>query len=1234
MTVRVNNSALTANNTSFGQLIISGTGTSKDGTGIVVAATTSALAQAQVSPSVLSFSYQSGSGAVPAGQAITLFSTTGASLAYTASAFSSANWLQVSPASGFTNGSNLVVTINNSALLALGTGVYDGSISLNVTGSNISNINIPVKLLVTSASGTGGGTGGSGSLANLVITPSALNFFAPTGVNPSGQNVQVISPLSTASYSASATSSNGWLSINTNSNGVIIASVNSAALSAGNYTGSILVTSTQLPGGSSTIPVNLTVTNTVAIVPLPQGMLFNYSGGSIPPAQFLTLTTTNNSAVPFTFSTTTNGGGAWLTVQQSSTNAPTSLSVLANPSGLPSGVYTGTITVNTSGTANPSQAVDVRLIVTTGGSNSAFQFAPANLRFYAQVNGSQPPNQQVTISSNGPTSSYLVTTSVTSPSGGTWLQAGPASGSTPGNLSVGVNPSGLSNGTYEGIITVTGGGQSATMPVQLIITNNPIIRTSAPSINFTYQAGSGLPPARALSVTTSNNQSLTYSASGSVSSGTNWLQITQPTVSTPGVFGVSLNQSVVQTLAAGTYNGTVSITASGAENSPLNIPVTLNINSAAQIRLSANSPAIFNAAFNGQAPAAQIITVTSSGTQLNIASQAVTTSGGSWLTGTLNTSVTPATLSLSVASGGLSTGVYNGLVTISSSSGAASVTIPVELNVSSQPLLSVTPRELNFGGGASGTQTQTLSITSTLGAVGYSVSSTVASPFGGNWLQVNNTQSAGSSPGQVQINVVPTSLPDGTYFGTVTVTASGVANSPIVIPVSLTINNATALLVSPGELTFAQTQGTTAPNAQNVTVTSQVSTAFNVTVSSASGSWLDVTPSTGLTNTVLSVRPNAFSAALPAGRYTATVTVSGTGSPNTAQFNVILNVNPVVSLTVTPSSLDFRARERSTINPPVQTLQVNTLNGAATNIISSVFPDRGGSWLSISPASATTPATFNVSVNSQGLTTGSYTGTINLALGGAATSPVLQVRVSLSVDPAVTPVITSIANGASFQAGALAPGLIVSLFGTGLGPDVGQGLQVAGGRVTRSLAGVRVLFDGIEAPLLFVRGDQINCVVPYAMAGRAQASVEVENNGVLSNRITPRIADTAPAIFQGQGTQAAMLNQDNSANGAGRPAARGSVGVLYMTGEGALAPPGVDGEVTSTIKRPNAAVSIRVGGVDVTNIQFAGSAPGLVQGVLQVNFVIPATAPTGGTVPLEVTIGGQRSQANVTIAVN
>ena len=45
-----------------------------------------------------------------------------------------------------------------------------------------------------------------------------------------------------------------------------------------------------------------------------------------------------------------------------------------------------------------------------------------------------------------------------------------------------------------------------------------------------------------------------------------------------------------------------------------------------------------------------------------------------------------------------------------------------------------------------------------------------------------------------------------------------------------------------------------------------------------------------------------------------------------------------------------------------------------------------------------------------------------------------------------------------------------------------------------------------------------------------------------------------------------------------------------------------------------------IGGV-TADVQYAGSAPGIVSGVMQVNLLIPATAPVGGNVPIVINVG-------------
>src|SRR5205085_7648827 len=154
------------------------------------------------------------------------------------------------------------------------------------------------------------------------------------------------------------------------------------------------------------------------------------------------------------------------------------------------------------------------------------------------------------------------------------------------------------------------------------------------------------------------------------------------------------------------------------------------------------------------------------------------------------------------------------------------------------------------------------------------------------------------------------------------------------------------------------------------------------------------------------------------------------------------------------------------------------------------------------------------------------------------------------------PVISSITSGATFQPGAVSPGEIISIFGAGVGPALpADGVQFTpvSGKVPTTLGGVTVTFNnGIQAPLLFVSAKQINCIVPYEMAGQLQTSVVVGFAGNTSPVFEVRITDTTPAIFsetEGGNGQGAILNQNLTVNSASNPAAKGSVVSIYATGE-------------------------------------------------------------------------------------
>ncbi len=233
---------------------------------------------------------------------------------------------------------------------------------------------------------------------------------------------------------------------------------------------------------------------------------------------------------------------------------------------------------------------------------------------------------------------------------------------------------------------------------------------------------------------------------------------------------------------------------------------------------------------------------------------------------------------------------------------------------------------------------------------------------------------------------------------------------------------------------------------------------------------------------------------------------------------------------------------------------------------------------------------------------------------------------------------TGVTNAASFLSGPIAAGQIVTIFGSALGPPSLTTLQLAGDgqHVTKSLAGVRVLFDGVPSAMIYAGAQQLSAVVPYSVASRTSVDVQVEYNGQLSNRLTLPVAPAAPGLFttdsSGRGP-GAILNQNYSLNGPSNRAVRGSIVLLYATGEGQTVPPGDDGKITGTeLPRPVQPVSVRIGGIEA-EVLYGGAAPGLLSGVLQVNARIPESLQPGGEVPLVLKVGNFESQPGVTVSV-
>jgi uncharacterized protein (TIGR03437 family) len=231
-----------------------------------------------------------------------------------------------------------------------------------------------------------------------------------------------------------------------------------------------------------------------------------------------------------------------------------------------------------------------------------------------------------------------------------------------------------------------------------------------------------------------------------------------------------------------------------------------------------------------------------------------------------------------------------------------------------------------------------------------------------------------------------------------------------------------------------------------------------------------------------------------------------------------------------------------------------------------------------------------------------------------------------------------ITSAASFATGPLSPGEIVTLFGSGMGPATLAGLTINGfGLVDTLLAGTRVLFDGIPAPLVYTSSGQVSAVVPYATAGKSTTQVQVEYLGQRSAAASFPVALTSPGIFDltlpGSIAKMWVVNQDNTLNSPAHPATAGDIVVFYATGAGQTVPAGVDGSfATAPFPVPVQNVSVTIGGVQA-NLLYKGAAPFEIAGLLQINAVIPAGLAPSDAAPLVLTIGNASSQT-ATIAIH
>ena len=225
---------------------------------------------------------------------------------------------------------------------------------------------------------------------------------------------------------------------------------------------------------------------------------------------------------------------------------------------------------------------------------------------------------------------------------------------------------------------------------------------------------------------------------------------------------------------------------------------------------------------------------------------------------------------------------------------------------------------------------------------------------------------------------------------------------------------------------------------------------------------------------------------------------------------------------------------------------------------------------------------------------------------------------------APTDALACAANAASYQAGPIAPGEIVVLYGTGLGPQ--QGIQTQATLDTpfpTEVSNTEVTFDGVPAPLLWVQEGQVNAVVPWALTPGATTKICVNNNGTSTNCLNQTVAQVAPGVLTidafsvDNGYYAVALNQDGTLNSADNPAIEGTVVTVFATGLGPITPALADGSlvnlpppantIPASMCAPFGPLGYPVGPdhwYGCFTVEYAGPAPYELAGVTQIDFKV------------------------------
>lgn len=295
------------------------------------------------------------------------------------------------------------------------------------------------------------------------------------------------------------------------------------------------------------------------------------------------------------------------------------------------------------------------------------------------------------------------------------------------------------------------------------------------------------------------------------------------------------------------------------------------------------------------------------------------------------------------------------------------------------------------------TSSSTVTSTSLLGAVSPSLSQTSLTPTASVSTGVaatGSTTSRGGSAGGKSLQRLSDALPGLTQI---------LAPAPTTPTISRT----------PATLAFSAVQNGTSPASQTVTI-SNIGTGTLSWTATPSVAWLTLNGS----STASGTNSGSFSAGVNAsglsvGTYNGSIAIAASGATNTPQaiaVSLTVTTAPTPTIGLSTSTVSFTGIQGGS-NPPSQNLTItNTGAGTLSWTMAESAP-----WLTLSALSGTGNGTVALSVNTAGMTAGSYSTPITVNGTGATNTP-QTVVVNLTISAPQIPTISLSPASLSFNA--------------------------------------------------------------------------------------------------------------------------------------------------------------------------------------------------------------------------